>query len=177
MGRYALFVRGINVGGHRRLPMADLRALLAGLGCTDVRTLLQSGNAALTSGLGQQDLAAAVEQAVAGRVGPGAEVMVVPAAELGAVVSDNPFLARGVEPAELHVALLSAVPAADRAAAVLADTAPDEGVLVDRILYLHLPQGTADSRLLRGGWERRLGVRATVRRWSTVTALLDALVS
>ena len=65
MARYAVLIRGINVGGRQKLAMADLRAVLAGLGCTGARTLLQSGNAVFDAegrpaGRLEEDIAAGI---------------------------------------------------------------------------------------------------------------------
>ena len=47
--RYAALLRGINVGGNKKIPMAALRELMQGLGYADVVTHLQSGNAVFSS--------------------------------------------------------------------------------------------------------------------------------
>lgn len=68
--RYAALLRGINVSGHKKVPMAELRTLLTELGHADVRTYLQSGNAVFSSASGDEDaLTAQLEQAIEERFG------------------------------------------------------------------------------------------------------------
>lgn len=61
MTRYALFLRGVNVGKKNSLPMAELRAILAKLGCTDVQTFVKSGNAVFGTKLGRSAPTKAIE--------------------------------------------------------------------------------------------------------------------
>jgi uncharacterized protein (DUF1697 family) len=95
MSTYVALLRAVNVGGTK-LPMADLRALLEGLGLTDVRTYLQSGNAVFGAGDDAgtaTDLANAIAIRIERDVGPRVGVLVLRAAALDAVVAANPFLA------------------------------------------------------------------------------------
>ena len=61
MPHYALLLRGVNVGTRNSLPMAELRAMLARIGCADVRTYVQSGNAVLGTTLSASKLTDAIE--------------------------------------------------------------------------------------------------------------------
>jgi uncharacterized protein (DUF1697 family) len=95
MSAYVALLRAVNVGGTK-LPMADLRTLLEGLGLTNVRTYLQSGNAVFDAGDdagSPQDLANAIAMRIERDVGPRVGVLVLRAAALEAVVAANPFLA------------------------------------------------------------------------------------
>jgi uncharacterized protein (DUF1697 family) len=85
--RYAVFLRGINVGGHKPVVMAQLTKSLEALGCTEVKTLLNSGNVVLTS----KKSAAGLEKDVVKAVGFELEVLVWTAAELTALVESEPF--------------------------------------------------------------------------------------
>src|SRR5690625_2827397 len=105
VARYAALLRGINVGGRSKVRMADLRALLEGLGYTDVATLLQSGNAAFTAPeVDPADLAASVEHAIEAQLGLTPAVMIRSAADLERVVAGLPFPVR--DPAKCAVAYL-----------------------------------------------------------------------
>ena len=95
MSTYVALLRAVNVGGTK-LPMADLRTLLEGLGLTDVRTYLQSGNAVFEADEGAgtpTELANAIAMRIERDVGPRVGVLVLRAAALEAVVAANPFLA------------------------------------------------------------------------------------
>ncbi len=92
---YVALLRAVNVGGTK-LPMADLRALLEGLGLTSVRTYLQSGNAVFDAGDDSEPaaaLATAIEMRVERDVGPRVGVLVLPGEAMADISAANPFLA------------------------------------------------------------------------------------
>lgn len=90
MGVYAVFLRGVNVGGIN-LKMADLKAALAELPVNGVSTLLASGNVVLRSDLEPDDLKEAVQSALRDRFGYDAWVIVLPAEQVDALVETCPF--------------------------------------------------------------------------------------
>ncbi len=172
---WVALLRGINVGASTRVAMADLRDLLGGLGHGEVRTLLQSGNAAFTAedGTGRSRagrLEAAISEAIASELALRVDVLVRTAAELAAVVEANPFVARGDAPRELHATFLASAPAAAAVAGLdPAAAAPDEFELGDRVVYERLANGVMGSRL--PDWQRVLGITVTRRSWNTVERL------
>lgn len=171
MTTYAVLLRGVNVGRHNRISMPDLRRVLEGLGGTDVRTYVQSGNAVLrwpgTPPSLEQQVAAALEAELGLRV----PVMVRTAAELDAVVAGNPWADEDLDPKRFQVAFLSGPPDPARLAAVDHEALlPERLAAGDRVLYLWHAEGVQRSKLERV----RLGdVEATSRNWTTVTALRD----
>lgn len=171
MTSYIALLRGVNVGGRQKVPMADLRALLTRLGYTDVRTHLQSGNAVLTADGTAEQVAAAVEAAIARELGLAVRVVVRTAPELAAVIERNPLEVG--DPARFLVSFLSAAPDPGRFADIdTAAYAPEEFALGEREVYFSLPEGIQRAKLpdLVG---RRLADRtATARNWNTVTRLL-----
>lgn len=177
MTTYAALLRGINVGGSRKLPMADLRTLLAGMGHTGVRTHLQSGQAVFTSESGDEEsLAAELTQAVEKRFGFPVDVIVRDHAYLEAVVAACPFPAADLEPKQLHVTYFSAPVDAERFAEVDPPAyLPEEFRLGDRALYLYAPEGLGRSRLADVLARPRLtrGLIATTRNWNTVVKLVE----
>lgn len=172
---WVALIRGINVGRAKRIAMLDLRNLLESLGYAEVRTQGQSGNAIFSSG---QRNAAAIEDEMSKRIRGDfhmdASVLVRTATEFVAAVDGNPFVARGVAPGELHVAFLSAEPAAAKRAGIDRTTFQhDEFAFGKRVIYVRLPNGVMGSTL--PDWERALGVRVTQRNWNTSTKLRDLL--
>lgn len=167
----AVLLRGVNLGRHNRISMPDLRRVLEGIGGTDVRTYVQSGNAVLrwTGAVPslEQRVAGALETELDLRV----PVMVRTAAELAAVVEGNPWSDEDLDPKRLQVAFLSAPPDPARLAALDHEALlPERLAAGDRVLYLWHAEGVQRSRLAR----LRLGdVEATSRNWTTVTALRD----
>lgn len=103
MPRYAVLLRGVNVGRGHRVPMADLRTLLLALGAKDVRTLLNSGNATCAHpGRSAAALAKAVRAALVERLGVDVPVIVKSAAELEAAIADNPLAGAAMNPSRLR---------------------------------------------------------------------------
>ena len=173
--RYAALLRGINVGGNRKVAMADLRELLAGLGYYAVTTYLQSGNAVFsTSGSESAALAAVIEKRVAEKFGAPVRVLVRTGPELADVVGASPLPGGPQNPSRFFVAFLSAAP---DPAAVREIEAEEFGA--DRIwingaeAYLWCPNGAADTTLTHNFVEKHLGVTATARNWNTVTKLVS----
>jgi uncharacterized protein (DUF1697 family) len=173
---HLLLLRGVNVGGHNRVPMADLRALLAGLGCEDVVTYLQSGNAVCRSGSLAEQLASATEGAIEAELGVTVRVVPRSSAQWAATVAGNPLLDLDDDPKRLHVAFLDAVPDPDRVDALVTES---EGLAPERLavsgpdVYLHTPAGYHQAKLTNAFLERRLGRVGTARNWRTVLALAD----
>ncbi|MCI4140634.1 MULTISPECIES: DUF1697 domain-containing protein [Streptomyces] len=175
--RYAALLRGINVGGGKKVPMAELRGLLESLGLQDVRTYLQSGQAAFAAGHGDEEsLAADLSGALAGRFGFDVDVIVRDHAYLRSVLDDCPFPAGTLEPKQLHVVYFSAPVTEDRFAEIdRAAYLPEEFRLGDRALYLYVPDGLGRSKLAEHVSKPRLnkGVVATSRNWNTVRKLVE----
>ncbi|MFE8963544.1 DUF1697 domain-containing protein [Streptomyces iakyrus] len=174
---YAALLRGINVGGSRKVPMADLRTLLADLGHDDVRTHLQSGQAVFSSGHGgEESLAGEIAQAIEKRFGFRVDVIVRDHAYLRAIAEACPFPAADLEPKQLHVTYFSAPVTPDRFAEIDQDAyLPEEFRLGDRALYLYAPNGLGRSKLAEHLSKPRInqGVIATTRNWNTVVKLVE----
>ncbi|MFH9431083.1 DUF1697 domain-containing protein [Streptomyces sp. NPDC017615] len=174
---YAALLRGINVGGSKKLPMAELRTLLTGLGHDDVRTHLQSGQAVFTASQGDEGvLAVELSVAIEKRFGFPVDVIVRDHAYLTAVADACPFPAAELEAKQLHVTYFSAPVDAERFAGI--DTAarlPEEFRLGDRCLYLYAPDGLGRSRLGEELARPRVtkGLIATTRNWNTVRKLVE----
>jgi uncharacterized protein (DUF1697 family) len=171
---YAALIRGINVGGRAKLPMAALKAGLTELGYEDVVTYIQSGNAVFRTAGRPATVAAAVERRIREDAGLTVTVMVRTHTELSRVAERNPYLAGGHEPGRLHVLFLDAVPARAAVTRLDPDRSPPDRFHVDgRHVYLHHPNGLGRSRLSADYFEKTLGVRATARNWNTVLKLVE----
>lgn len=177
-GRGSVFVallRGLNVGGKNKLPMAELTRLCSELGCTDVGTYVQSGNVVLRASAGlARTLEADIAAALRARLGLNVPVILRSAAQIAAVARANPLLEAGAAPETLHVVFLAAAPAAGRAAGLDPGRSPgDSFVLRGRELYLALPHGVARTKLTNAYLDKTLGTTSTLRNWRTVQALLE----
>jgi uncharacterized protein (DUF1697 family) len=172
--RYVALLRGINVGGHAKLPMADLRALLTSLGHSDVTTYLQSGNALFSSEReSPSELAREIEAGIERDLTLRIPVLIRTHDELAAVIAENPFPAGAQNPTRLHVGFLSKPVLPEQLNGIDAQRyAPDEFKVGDRAIYLWYPNGAGRTKLTANVWERHLGgVIATARNWNTVTTL------
>lgn len=174
---YAALLRGINVGGSRKVPMADLRTLMEDLGHGGVSSYLQSGQAVFTADHGDEEtLAAELAGAIEKRFGFAVDVIVRDHAYLKAIADNCPFPAADLEAKQLHVTYFSAPVDADRFAEIdQAAYLPEEFRLGDRVLYLYAPDGLGRSKLAVHLSKPRLnkGVIATSRNWNTVVKLVE----
>jgi uncharacterized protein (DUF1697 family) len=178
VARCAVLLRGVNVGKHNRIAMADLRRLLGDLdGVTDVATLLQSGNAVVTTD-DPDGLAERVERALSSDAGLDVRVVVRTADQLEAAIAANPFPTRAAEqPKMLHLAFTEkpADPAVVEAfgsrhgADEIAVGPPPTGDL-----YLSYETSSFDSPINKV--LTKLDGVATTRNWNTVLKLRDMLV-
>lgn len=173
--RYAVLLRGINVGGHHKVPMADLRETLSGLGYTGVGTHLQSGNAVFTAPeRPAREYAALIAEAVRERFGFAVDCLALSAAELRAAAARCPFDPDSLDQSKLLVVFLDRPPGGHPAASMDPDGyAPDELRLGEREIFAYFPGGLGRSKLgqrLSAPWPD--GV-ATARNWRTVAKLLE----
>jgi len=165
------FLRAVNLGAHNKVPMAGLRTMVESLGYDNVRTHLQSGNVIFTSGaISASKLEEQLRAQLAAEFNVDSPVLVRTSQQLAGVMKANPFVKKGHDPKQLHVAFLAKKPAAKEVAAVdIEKSLPDEFAFGDRAIYLRLVNGVQGSRL--PNWDRALAVAATVRTWKTVTRL------
>lgn len=166
-------LRGINVGGHNKLPMASLRAIATECGFGDVQTYIQSGNVVFTSPLGAAKVAITLHDAILAETGVDARVVLRTAVDLANVVADNPFLARSADEKMLHVSFLYEQSTPTLAAVDAEVYSPDEVEVIDAHAYLHTPNGFGRSKLATESVIRKLGIQGTTRNWRTVTTLAD----
>lgn len=184
MGTFIALLRGVNVGGKNRLPMAELRAALEADGLERVRTYIQSGNVLVTSSVRDPEAVGARVRAVIAR-GFALDVpaITLTADQLADLAARSPYLEE-TDPRRVHAIVLPA-PAteADRealAARVAAVRAKGrlgrDAVTVDgRVAYLHTPDGFGTSELAKVVTTGRTAPLAegTARNWATVTTLLE----
>ncbi|MEZ4266832.1 MAG: DUF1697 domain-containing protein [Myxococcota bacterium] len=169
MSEWIALLRAVNLGGTRKVPMAELRTALGGLGYAKVRTLLASGNVVFEAdGADAQALEAKLEADLLAVAGVRTEVMVRDPGEWAALMAANPFVAES-ESQPSRLALLVMKTAVDRAKAdaYLAGYGGGEKVaFVGRDAFIYFPDGMGVSKLATG----KFGV-GTARNWNTVQKL------
>ena len=172
--RYVALLRGVNVGGRNKLPMADLREIFAEAGCAAVQTYIQSGNVVFEAA---QDMAERVPEivtlAIRKRFDIETAVIVRSKEELRQVADSNPFDTSG-DPRLLHVAFLQDTPGAEAVTRLDPDRSPPDAFAVrGRNVYLHYPNGVARSKLTNEYLAGQLQTVSTMRNWRTVLTLLE----
>jgi uncharacterized protein (DUF1697 family) len=173
MANRIALLRGINIGPRQRVKMPELRALIEGLGHTDVETLVQSGNVVFTARAKPATLEKQLEEAIEAELGVDPKVVVRTRDELAAAIEANPFEVPG-NPKDLHVTFLAGKPDAHaRKTLEDADLAPDELKFLGREIYILYNDGMGRSELAKQLGRAKLGVAATDRNWNTVTKLLE----
>jgi uncharacterized protein (DUF1697 family) len=168
---YAALLRGINVGGHKKIAMADLLDLIGRCGYLNPRSVLQSGNLVFGGEAKSGSLIErTLESEAASRLGLETEFFVRSAAEWVSVIADNPFPKEAkTDPSHLVVMFLKSSPQAKDVDALRTFiTGPELVHSVGKQLYLTYPEGIGRSRLTNTLIERKLGTRGTARNWNTV---------
>lgn len=175
--RYVALLRGVNLGGNRRVAMPDLRRVVAGLGYDDVVTYINSGNVVFTATTGgAEDHAASIAHALAAELDLSTPVIVRSADHLQATVDANPY--HEADPSRVMVVFLDRELTDDQrrdaAARAAAAASPSEEVTVGPdVVYLHLPDGFGRSRL-GANLDRTTGAAVgTARNLRTTVKLLD----
>jgi uncharacterized protein (DUF1697 family) len=145
---FVVLLRGVNVGGAKRVPMARFRELLAGLGFTGIATLLNSGNAVYRAKSGTPRAhAARISAALREEIGVDVAVIVKSAKTLDAIVDGNPLLARNLEHSRFLV-LFTQEPADLKALAPIADaiSSPEQFAIGKDAAYLYCANGILQSK-------------------------------
>jgi uncharacterized protein (DUF1697 family) len=171
---YVSLLRGVNVGGNKRIKMDALRDLYRKLGFHDPQTYVQSGN--VVFGVKEKPLkAAALEDAIEKAFGFRAGVVLRTAAELRQTVKANPFAKRdGINPGLLLVSFLADEPAKEALAALKAVPiiGPEELHIAGREIFIYFPDGMGRSKFPWASLDKILKTTATGRNLRTVTTVL-----
>ena len=172
--QYIALLRAVNVAGHGMVAMADLRGLLTRLGCTDVQSVLQSGNVVFRS---RKKTCASLERLLeaeaATQLEPRTDFFVRDPAEWAALLAHNPFREQAErDPGHLVVAFFKDAPSAKAVTALEAAITGREVLHAEgRHAYMVYPDGIGPSKLTTALIEKTLGTRTTGRNWNTVRRL------
>jgi len=166
-------LRGINVAGHNKLPMRELRALCEELGWQDVRSYIQSGNLVFRSSSPRSLLEQTLEKAIEEHFGYSISVLVRSARAWSGLLKSNPFLKESeMEPN--RVMLLLSKKAPERTAVRELTPYANNGERLRRIksaLWIHYPNGAGKSKLTPSVLARCMGSPVTARNWRTALKL------
>lgn len=147
-GTRILLLRGVNVSGANKLPMAEFRDLLSSLGLASVATHIQSGNAVFHAP-DPAGLEGRISEAMAARFGFRPGIFLYEIDTYRAILTGNPYREAGlIDGAKVHVLFLATPAIGADLAALSALALPGESVtLTDRALYLNAPNGVGKSLL------------------------------
>jgi uncharacterized protein (DUF1697 family) len=177
MTQYIAILRGINVGGNRKVKMADLKELFTGLGFTEISTYIQSGNVLFSSAKAEDTVALGdkLEQAIVDTFGFDVPVIVRTVEELQQAVATNPFYALPDSDIErLHLTFLKTAPEADKLDAInQINHTPDQFNIIGNHAFVYCSGRYSESKLTNSFFEKKLKVPATTRNWKTVLKLVD----
>lgn len=176
MPKYISLLRGINVGGHRKIKMAVLRSRYESLGFSNVQSLLQSGNVVFSTDdeAEADELCHKIEAEIEGHFGYDVQVFIRTPDELNTIITNCPFTPEQLE-APKKVAVMFLDKSADQSAQEALLTAyqgVEEIVFSGREVYLFYVNGMGRSRLTNAYIEGKLKINGTTRNWNTVNKLL-----
>ncbi|MCB9451117.1 MAG: DUF1697 domain-containing protein [Anaerolineaceae bacterium] len=172
---YISLLRGINVGGNKKIRMAELKALYESLGFTNVQTLLQSGNVIFETAADPAQLAAQIEAGVFNTFGFESKIILRTCADLRAVVEHAPYTAEQLaEPSKALVTFLATAPGDTAIQTLLNDhQGPEVLQVVGQELFVFYTDGAGRSKLTNVFIEKRLKTTGTARNWNTILKLLN----
>ena len=176
MSKWVLLLRGINVGGKNKLPMADLKSLLTAEGALDVHTYIQSGNAVFSSSNLKADLFSQhLSKAIENSYGFAPHCLLLNAKHFELAIQNCPFPKEDCSEKILHFYFLTEAPSEIDAKKLDDLKIPSEQwSLAGSVFYLYAPDGFGRSKLAAKA-EKILSVPATVRNWRTVHKINDLL--
>ncbi|MFZ3278605.1 MAG: DUF1697 domain-containing protein [Candidatus Sulfotelmatobacter sp.] len=171
---YISMLRGINVGGNKRIKMEKLRDSFEALGFEQVKTYIQSGNVVFKAGtISASGLSKKIEGRILSDFDFSVSVISRTANEIANTIKNNPFVNQpGIDPEKLHVAFLSEAPAPSALNKLAQLTLkPDQSRCLGKEVYLYFPNGVSGSSLWKHPLDGVLSVSATTRNWKTVNSL------
>jgi uncharacterized protein (DUF1697 family) len=179
METYAILLRGINVGGKNKVPMAGLKKCLEDLGCSDILTYISSGNVIVKSEKSAAKLKAQIEEVLPKNFKLDSElikVLVLSRKQLQAVVDNKPT-GFGEQPQKYHsdAIFLMGVDVAQ----AMPIFSPREGVDTiwpgRGVIYSQRLSALRTKSRLNKMMASPLYKSMTIRSWNTTTKLLEIL--
>ena len=170
---YIALLRGVNVGGHNRVPMSELRAACQKLGWSSVQTYIQSGNLLLKSDSSAPRLEESIERLIERTFALAIPVIVRSAADWTAAARGNPFPdVSDEEPNAVMLGLSKRAPKREAANELAARAL--SGERVERVgddIWIHFGSGMGRSKLTPQFLDKAVGSPVTLRNWRTVLKL------
>jgi uncharacterized protein (DUF1697 family) len=173
MKTFIALLRGINVTGRNKIPMAELREVCSELGWADVKSYIQSGNLVFNADAKPDELEADLEGAIKGRFGLTIHVMIRAGSDWPTLVAGNPFPEESAsEPNRVLLSVPKSPPKEGAAEALQERAVAGERVVrVGDVLWVHFPNGAGTSKISPALLDRLVGSPVTGRNLRTVLKL------
>lgn len=180
MAKYISILRGINVGGSRKILMADLKKMYEKLGFSKVETYIQSGNVIFESAQNgpTSDLEQNIQRAIAETFGFDVPVIIRSSEEVTESIANNPFWKeKDVDIDRLHLTCLKEVPSPELVEKIKEfQYLPDRYEIIGNDVFIFCAAGYGTSKLVNSFFESKLKTSATTRNWKTVMKLHEMVV-
>ena len=178
MKQYISVLRGINVGGHRKILMPDLKNLFVGLGFLNIETYIQSGNIIFSS----KDtntcakIACLIQRKIKDIYDFDIPVMVITAESLCSIVKNNPFV-HDKDTENLFLSFLSKKPDRAKLSEINKSTfLPDSFEIIGAFVFIYCEGKFSQTKLNNQFFEKKLKVSSTTRNWKTILKLSEMIL-
>ncbi|RIK31804.1 MAG: hypothetical protein DCC56_06390 [Anaerolineae bacterium] len=173
MKTHIVLLRGVMPTGKNKVPMAQLREVLAQAGFKNVRTYIQSGNALVDTDISAKELETKVHALIKKHIGADLTIVVRTASQLQKVLDENPFK-DGYDISRIFFVLFADSPPAQKVKELLAqDYSPEKLAILKNAAYMFIPNTYGSGKLSNNYLEKKLGVAATTRNFNTLTKLIE----
>lgn len=174
MNRKIAILRGINVGGKRKILMADLKSLCKKLEWKNVETYIQSGNLIFNSDKSNSELENQLEKAIFRKYGFDVPVIVRDSKGLQNSVDKNPFYVEDADINQLHITFLKEKPTQENIEKIVKyNYGSDKFKIMDKDVFIFCEGKYHQSKLTNNVFENKLKTGATTRNWKTVLKLVE----
>jgi uncharacterized protein (DUF1697 family) len=171
--RYVILLRGVNVGGKNKVPMADLRTALTSQGLQNVRSYIASGNLFADSLVGSVELGAVVRTVISDSFGLDIPVLIRSHSELVSIAERNPF-GHITDFSKLAITFLDSEPSpAEVTSLRTANAEPEEFVVDGATMYAYYPNGFGQTKHTTALIDRKLKTTSTTRNLNTLLKLIE----
>ncbi|MDX1544505.1 MAG: DUF1697 domain-containing protein [Christiangramia sp.] len=173
MARYIAILRGINVGGKKKVLMKDLKETFRDLGFSNIQTYVQSGNVVFDTpkDISNRKLEKNIENAIQKAFDFEVPVIVRTPPRLKKVISSNPFKPDTGDIKKFYLVFLKENPQAEEISKLEETNTLDEFKIDDDHIYVKYSSKYSDSKLNNNFFENKLGVTASTRNWKTIMKL------
>ncbi len=159
--------------GKNKVPMAQLREVLAQAGFENVRTYIQSGNALVDTDIPAKEVETKVHDLIKKHIGADLAIVARTASQLQKVLDENPFK-DGYDISRVFFVLFADSPPSQKVKELLAqDYSPEKLAILKNAAYMFIPNTYGSGKLSNNYLEKKLGVAATTRNFNTLTKLIE----